>query len=287
MKKLLVTIIACLSMAFSVNAQEFVSKNGTPILPKAGDYAIGIGAQPLFDFIFNALKINSTDEFSSSGLWDFPDSRTMSIFGKYFLNDGMALRGNLLVGIESKTESAFASKTGTTTGETVEDTWKRRSSSVYLSVGMEKRRGYKRLQGFYGCELSISLMGGIKDIYKYGNDITGTEQNPDRTDFNDNAYYGNYMLTEAVKPIFGAGLGTFAGIEYFIAPKISLGGQFQFGVGVNQDSGACGRSVVTYEYWDSESSRVKNETEDTEGSSSTFSFSTRNFGGQIFMLFYF
>lgn len=287
MKKSLVTMFVCLILALSVNAQELLSKNGDPILPKKGDYSIGIGAKPLLDFIFNAFKINSAYGFSTSGLWDFPDNSRWSIFGKYFLDDKTAIRGNLLLGFGSKTEVDYSLKNGTETSEVVEDQWTHRSSSFYLSAGLEKRRGYKRLQGFYGCEFSISMVGGYKDTYKYGNQILQSYKYPYRTNFNDNAGEGSYLLTNSVNSIFGIGLGTFVGVEYFIAPKISIGGQFQFGLGLNQGSGANGKEMATYEYWDSGKSIVNTETINRSGSTSTFSFATSNYGGQLFLLFYF
>lgn len=77
------------------------------------------------------------------------------------------------------------------------------STDIGLEAGYEKRLGKSRVQGFYGLE------GGIS---------TGKEKNSDNT---------NFVFTE--DSYFAVTLDGFIGVEYFVAPKLSLGGQFSWG----------------------------------------------------------
>jgi hypothetical protein len=287
MKKTFLTLTFILCSAFILNAQQLVSKKGIPILPQQGDIAIGVSATPFLDFVGNAAKINSTTAFSSSAAWNFLDPTQMYIYGKYFITDKTAIRGKIRIGMNSKSENAFPTKNGTTTNEQVEDKWTRTTTNIILAAGIEKRRGYGRLQGFYGAEAMISLMGGQKDSYEYGNEISSTYISPNRYDFNGNVVGPNFITEKKNGTVFGLGLNAFIGVEYFFAPKMSVGGEFGWGIGINQSSGVMGSGEVTYESWDAVKSVVKTETIETGGKVSTFSIDTKSTGGQIFLLFHF
>lgn len=287
MKQNLFTIAVCLCFAFSLQAQDLTSKKGIPILPQKGDYALGVSATPFLDFVGNATKINSSNVFSSPASFNFLEPSKMYIYGKYFMADDMAIRGKVRIGSSSKTEVQYSTKSNSNWPDVVEDTWESSTSNVFLAGGIEKRRGYGRLQGYYGAEVMLSVMGGQKNIYTYGNDIESSNTNPNRYDFGPNIT-GSYDYTEIItKSVLGFGLNGFVGVEFFVAPKISLGGEFGWGIGINQTNGVSGGTEGTYEYWDSSTSRVRTKTNPTSGKTSSAGIDTRSSGSQLFVMFHF
>jgi len=274
---------------FCSQAQVLTSKKGLPILPQKGDFAIGASAAPFLDFIGNITKINSTAVFSSPASMSFLEPSKMYIYGKYFLDDKTAIRGKFRFASTSKTSSNFVTKNGGVSGvDMVEDKWTNSTTNILVSAGLEKRRGYGRLQGYYGAEAMLSLMGGLKDTYTYGNEINTTYKTPTRTNFNSNVFGGStYDTNNSTEAVFGIGLNCFVGVEYFFAPKISIGGEFGWGVGINQAASSAGKSQSTYQYWDSAKSSVQSKTDIISGGTSNIGFDTRSTGGQIFVLFHF
>lgn len=288
MKKLFALFTFAICLVYLSNAQQLVSKKGIPILPQKGDIAIGVSATPFLDFVGNVTKVNSTAAFSSPAAWDFIDPSKMYIYGKYFLTDNLAARCKIRIGLNTQTQNAFSVKSGTSGSNTeyVEDKWTQKSTNIILAAGLEKRRGYGRLQGFYGVEAMISLLGGTTHSYEYGNEISSTYLTPTRTNFNGNVIGGGVYTTEkSVGTIFGIGASAFIGAEYFFAPKMSIGGEFGWGIGINQGSGVTGNGQTTYEYWDSGS--VKSKTVDTGGKVTNFSIDTKTTSGQIFVIFHY
>ncbi|MFZ4398498.1 MAG: hypothetical protein ACOYO1_00575 [Bacteroidales bacterium] len=285
MKKIIIILTITLSLFNGLKAQQLISKKGIPILPQKGDFAIGISATPFFDFVGNITKINATSAFKSSASFDFLNPDMMYIYGKYFLKDNTAIRGKIRIGLNKQTKNAFVDKYGSTTGETIEDKWTHSSTNIILAAGIEKRRGYGRLQGFYGAETMISLMGGQYDTYVYGNDITSANTNPKRTNFNSNVSNFGYLLENKTSTVFGFGVNAFVGVEYFFAPKMSIGGEFGWGIGFNQGPNTVGTREYNYEFWNGGS--VENKTVDDGGKVSTFTIDTKTTGGQIFLLFHF
>ncbi len=136
-------------------------------------------------------------------------------------------------------------------------------AQFYLSLGMETRRGHGRVQGYYGTDLFIVINNGTSntpnETYTYGNDFSSTNTNPiTTTDF----------LTSSSSPVFarktefnkgfdfGIGARGFVGVEYFFAPKISIGGELGWGISYVFAS----ESEQIIEGWDNVSGSVKTET---------------------------
>lgn len=288
MKKGLILISIVLFTVFSVSAQTLVSKKGIPILPQKGDFAIGVCATPFLNFFGDFAKINSTAAFASSKVWT--DMIPNTIYGKYFLTDNMAVRAKLRIEKNSSTITESIAKSVwavATVPEYVEDKYTHSTTNILLSAGIEKRRGYGRLQGFYGVDATISLQNGVKDSYEYGNAIDATTPAPVRTDFGANSSGGNKWVTEkSTGAIFGIGVGAFVGVEYFFAPKMSFGGEFGWGIGINQSAAAAGSVEKIEEVWDATTSAVKSATT-PGGKTSSFSIDKRPASADLFLLFHF
>lgn len=208
-------------------------------LPESGDWAIGIDATPFLNYLGNFIGGNGTN---TAPTWNFLTTN-QTITGKYFASDDMAYRGSLRIGFGSNTERGMVGQTGAAAptypalGTMVEDTYKSSFNNIGLAGGIEMRKGSGRLIGFYGAELGIAL-GGSKEAYTYGNAIVAADGTiPATTDFSNNLVldtYGNDARINESKggSMFGIGVRGFIGAEYFVLPKLSLGGEFGWGFGL-------------------------------------------------------
>jgi len=105
---------------------------------------------------------------------------------------------------------------------------------VKLNIGLNsftERRGKGRLQGFYGGEL-LFMLSTAKTSYTYGNTYS-----PAGTPAISSQVHGVDGSTDAKGSISGSTIGFqlrgFVGCEYFIAPKISIGAEYGWGLGLS------------------------------------------------------
>lgn len=243
MKKIIL-LLAVAFVATSVNAQNLRSKNGERILPQAQDWAVGIDANPFFSYLKGLIgQGNNATAPSSNFLLN-----NQMITGKYFLESDVALRASLRIGTRaSLQENSVIDRTvtGAPTYPNLplmrQNSMRMKGTTAGLSFGVEKRRGDTRLQGYYGAELGF-IISTSRDVFKYGNPLSVSSTNPVGIDVQDefagannitNDTYGNVArITERNNGGYTAiGLRTFVGAEYFIFPKISIGGEFGWGIG--------------------------------------------------------
>ena len=230
-------------------------------LPEAGDVTIGVNAVPFLNYLgnmFGKIDDNKINPKKIGGVPAVPglDNPTMSIFGKYFLTDQTALRLNVGIGINSITQSQYVTDDAAAVNDplsqdVVEDTYKYRNSGMSVAVGYEWRRGSKRLQGYWGGQ-AILAYSNSKHFFGYGNAITEVNQYPTAYadenrdgDYNyqiwgtpenlpdginlptvttsDNVGGNSRLLMQSDGRSWTYGLGGFVGVEYYIAPKISIG----------------------------------------------------------------
>jgi len=242
MKKLAI-LVGALVLTGSTFAQE---KQYTP---ESGDWAIGVDATPFLSYFGNFIGGNGLNAAPS---WNFLTTN-QTITGKYFVEDDKAYRGSLRIGFGSVTERGMSNQTGAVApiypalGSTVEDTYKSGFNNIGLAGGLEFRKGTGRLIGFYGAELGIAF-GSSKEAYTYGNAIVAADGTiPATTDFGsnlvDDTYNNDARVTESKSgSMFGVGVRGFIGAEYFILPKMSIGGEFGWGLGL-MSMGASSRTT--------------------------------------------
>ncbi len=248
-KSLLIASVFAASTAF---AQDLTSKKGEPMLPEAGDWAISFDATPFLNY-FGQMLSNAGASAPTAG---YTNGYPWAIKGKMFKDATTAYRAGIRLGFGSNTMRAnvddASDNTGTPAGyptkpPTVEDTWKKSYNGIVLTGGMEMRRGKTRLQGYYGGELLIGF-GGSKNSFTYGNAInTNTDatavdgSSANSTDWSLsgaanlalNDGFGNPgRYTEMKSSTMMVGLRGFIGVEYFIFPKISLGAEYGWGLGM-------------------------------------------------------
>lgn len=244
MKKNQVILLLILIINF-VQAQDLTSKMGEPILPQAKDWCIGVDATKLikkasFDFTSNAQTLN----------------------GKYFVNAKTAYRFGLRVAnnrwastniVRDRSQSTSTVVAYPATFPTKENKWVRSTGSFGLSFGIEKRRGVTRLQGLYGVEGSV-FISSSKDEFTYGNKLNASPLNKIDVDTKNDAMTSNVLgnannidtsSQSRIQGIIGSarvikrkdGIGfsigarAFIGAEYFVLPKLSIGGEFGWGLG--------------------------------------------------------
>ncbi len=267
--------IALVAMAFGVTsafAQDLTSKKGEPFLPEAGDYMIGVDANPFLNYVGNFFgKAGAASGVGSNQAptWNYLNANSNIITGKYFKDATTAYRVGIRLGYDSKTTKKYLSDV-TETGivypalpSQKEDKMAHKSSTIGLTVGIEKRKGKTRLQGFYGAELMV-WGSSKKDKYTYGQSVDGTTaglQNVTALNTSDFSGVANVLGANVNSSIgvagetssrvtsrkvgggFGAGVRAFIGAEYFVAPKISIGGEFGWGIGYMTG----GKTVTTVE----------------------------------------
>ena len=262
MKKKVLLIAALFTAGFSFAQDQMTSKKGTPILPEAGDYAIGFDASSLTNYAGNMLNGSSGNSFNALG-----DLNANTIYGKYFIDANKAYRGMLRIGFGSNTVTSLVqdASTGAAAGATVEDEAKNGGMNITLGGGIEMRQGKGRLQGVYGPMAMISL-GSSSTENSYGNGLVDQ--------FNLDGTTSRTTETKAGST-FGFAVGGFAGVEYFFAPKMSIGGEIAWTIALN----STGAGETTTEDIDNTGSAptVSSTTVET-GTSSSFSVDTRPMG---------
>ena len=269
MKRKMFLFSLCLCICFSAMAQAdddfsaaFANKRGVYLLPQAGDFALGIDATPVLRYMGNffSSSLNPAPQFNGV------NGVNQTIFGKYFLQDNRAIRGRLTIGM-----SNYVDKYAVPDDEAIADeiaagntpdpylytklTDIKRESNTFaeLGIGYEFRRGNGRVQGFFGGEVFAGIEVG-KTKYEYANPIEDTTPWTWPWPSMMSAGYTDYIngilcrVTEnKAGRISYAGLGAFAGVEYFFAPQMSIGGEFGLGFSFSYS----GQNKVTGEGWDS------------------------------------
>lgn len=273
-------------------------------LPEAGDVTIGINAVPFLNYLgnmFGKTQNNSINPAEIGGIPAVPglNNPTMSIFGKYFLTDQTALRLNVGVGINSTTQSNYVQDDAAVAEDPlsvdkVEDSYKYRNSGMSVAVGYEWRRGGKRLQGFWGGQ-AILAYSNSKHFFGYGNAITEVNQDPTQYDDNNNWTFpttqptldnigGNSrLLMQSDGRSWTYGVGGFVGIEYYIAPKISIGCEMSLNLLWTTGS----KKYQKSERFNPDFNEVQENIRWTGKSDSGFRFGTENIGTSLFVAFSF
>jgi hypothetical protein len=165
------------------------------------------------------------------------------IVGKYFLSSSTALR--LRVGYTSLTEKEETygdnpiNPSNATPSNILLSTEREKERGFHLGGGIEFRRGYGRLQGYYGGELNLTLSSS-KSLNEY------------EIAYNQQAQDSGYIAVNDTRDLetssglsFGLGFRGFVGVEYFILAKISIGAEF----GLGWDVATTPRGETSTESW--------------------------------------
>lgn len=295
MKRVLILTFAFFA-GITVSAQsneQIQNKDGVDIMPVSGEYAVGIGATyanvPLWIGNLFGYTASNTAVTNASSYINNPNFGTgVSIWGKYMVSDDNALRLSIAnFGGDNTNRFEVFDDRANHPDSTVIDKVRNNSSTTYVSAGYEYRRGKTRLRGVYGGEVVLSWQNSHSH-YTYGNDLGLANLTPTQSGAMPgwDAVHGR---TTQVRngASFGAGLRAFVGVEYFFAPKMSIGTEFGWGAYMVKN----GRSVQDYERFDpfADAGNGAIVTHREENSLGGISFNTGidNFNSQIYFNFYF
>jgi hypothetical protein len=290
MKRIIIAAFLCLSTLSFIAAQEVeqrrkpvVNAKGVPYLPEAGDFALGIDASPFLEYLGNFFNQAGTNKAPTFG-------NKLGVNGKYFLEEDRAIRAKLYLEFSKEGNKQTVPNdherlvNPTNFDATGIDTQNKSNNEVSLSVGYELRRGKGRVQGFYGADLLLGY-GSTKKTYNYANPITSVNQAPSSYDFEGNTLaHSSKRTLENKNPYnFKLGAGAFVGIEYFITPSISMGGEVNF----NFCYSISGQSEITSEHFLGDGVQ---ESKYRERDASDSAFKTGLFtepAGSLFVMFHF
>ncbi|MDF1671941.1 MAG: hypothetical protein P1U41_00415 [Vicingaceae bacterium] len=284
-----VLFVASMFLATAMIAQDgLTSKKGEAYLPEAGDWALGFDGTPFLNYAGNMF--NGTTGNSVNATW-VGNQPAMTVYGKMFKDETTAYRAKIRIGFGSTTDKNFFDTSAVNPATVVElgDERKTSNFNITLGGGIEKRRGNTRIQGFYGGELLISF-GSSSVEHTFGSTFsddftaTWTDDFDAGTTTSSNGPRTTKVSNGSTMQI---GLRGFAGVEWFIAPKVSVAAEYGWGLAMT----STGDGTVTTEEWGlatptaTDNSLITKET--TQGGTSSFGIDTDNNGGVISIFFHF
>lgn len=292
MKNLLLLCLLSL-LAFGTNAQDaepLVGKKGQPILPEKGDIGLGVNMIPFFNWFGNAFNANSNNLYASSNKF-FSIFGNSVIMGKYMLSEKSAVRLSFGFNVASIHESMYVQDDASSSAlDMVLDSRKQDYGDYTLALGYEMRRGKGRIQGYFGADLIIQVRQNSGFEYTYGNQFADANIVPTSHNWGNNIGTGansnKRTLFDGSNTTFGMGLRGFIGVEYFVAPKLSIGCEFGWGFMVNGTF----ETVKSDEYYEASTPTTAGSTkiDDTlKAGSVRFDAGVDNLNGVVFMYFYF
>lgn len=305
MKQTVIALLLSLFIPVAAAAQE-----ENKYLPQEGEWAISVSAIPMLTYVgqfFNGALANPLDEFSGQAYLNNDVSTAAfgkinpiaSISVKKMISDKSALRVNAGWLFTDKVntynvQDDAARVENPLSQQDVVDTRRDRTSGLSVMAGIEKRHGDGRIQGVYGAGV-IGAFSTESRVFTYGNAITDINQSPSC------ANGGTVNIATTVPAAAGAysylrytdmhtftrnyyfGAVAYVGMEWFFAPKMSLGGE----VNIAAVFSASGRKHFTAEGYNKLSQQVDTWTEVTGPSSLQFDFGTGNIGANLTLNLYF
>lgn len=290
MKKTVLFAAALFTVA-AATAQtgEITSAKGENWLSQDGDWGLTFDAAPILNYAGNLFNGNTGNGGVATNALSYPlfagfpqgvNGNTVIIGGKKLIDANTAYRGKLRIGIGStKNTDIVDDVTNTDPLITVENTSKIGFMAVNIGAGLEKRVGSTRVVGVYGAELNVGF-GSSKTKNEFGNAVAANNPVSNTTEIKNGG-------------VFGLGLNAFAGVEWFCAPKLSLSGEYMWGVMLTSvgtpettvesfdptAGGGAGAVVTTTTTGNSQTGNVDK--------TSTFSLDTGVSGASIGLNFYF
>jgi len=302
MRKIILSTVGLLTaiVAFGQQATQPDQKQTKPaqevnstadILPVAGDIGLTIGAGTSLNYLGNFF--GKTAANANSAMFDYANKNfpTTVIAGKYFLQDDMALRVGANINYNHSTTNYMThDDTQADPDAYVFDKAKVSNSRFTIALGVEKRRGYKRLQGIYGAEVFAGSIGKTNYDYDYGNKFSDANQAPTSSQGTTFAQvstipapsWGYRLVSEHTSGNLCIGARAVVGIEYYFAKRMSIGGEFYWGLQYQNNSS----QSDTWEFYNPVLKNVDSQTINSKGNS-TFNIGISNVGGNLNLNFYF
>lgn len=275
-------------------------KDYSEYLPKAGEFGIGFSLDPLATFVgnlFNGNNFNALGDLAGEPMF-CPTPSIVSIVGTYMMTDQLGVKVNVGFGCSVFAQNGYAQDDAALvlnplSEAKVVDSYEDKRLSGSIAAGVEYRVGKQSpVQGVFGGGVLYAL-GHETHAYKYGNAITELNQAPSHntTIFPTTVttaaipYMPNARLLsdQAANLIHRVGIYASVGVEWFVAPKISLGAN----VNLNLCYVVNPARQTVYEGWNNVTAQVEKYTELVAPASHGFIFSTDNIGANLMLNFYF
>ena len=278
------------------------NKKGHEILPKTGDIGLGFNTIPILDMFLGTLN-RATPFAGASNIVQYTQSSNNQLVGKYYLAPKTAIRvrfgmntisGSMIAQVQDA-KAAYDASFGTPDDIAkaslmrVDDKATFQKSNLLLSAGLEFRRGYRRLQGFYGAEIGFGQTSARQTVV-YGNTFSD-QYNIQYTNFQSGSTVLFNPNTTArtsrdVETRFRGGIRigarAFVGIEYFIFAKISIAAEYGWGYSFTTRRAA---TTIRQVYNNGQNGpELFNETVDTDSREVTKGFSVDNNNGSVFSM---
>lgn len=219
-KIITVSVFALGIVAAQAQTKEIESEPAkkADFLPTAGQFAIGVDATPIFNYVGNIF--NNT--FNNS-----LDVSSPAIYGKYYLSDESALRAVLKISSTNHNDLSYVRDDAAwfqnpLLNKEVTDRNHSSNQQYFVSVAYQKFIGKSRLRGFYGAQVLCGY-DYSKSTYTYGNPMS--EANPTPSSIFSYSSNNSRLLQSINTNSFRVGLGGIAGFEYYVLPRICIGGE--------------------------------------------------------------
>lgn len=279
-------------------APKKVVKDCSEWLPKQGDFSLAFSLDPIATFVgnmFNGNLSNGLGDLAGEPLLDgIIGAPMVSIMGTYMQTDQLAWKVNLGIGYTHKSINEYVLDDAALFLDPlskVKVVDKQAYNRIYgsIALGAEYRVGKNLpVQGVFGAGLNYAF-GEISYKYNYGNAITELNQIPTISEPSLYAAVAGYMPN--ARPLASQDndlihmIGAYAsvGVEWFVAPKIALGANVNFGIYYEVNPSR----ATTFEGWNTATMQVEQFTELVAPASHGFHLSTDNIGANLYMAFYF
>ena len=208
MKKLF-TILTVVAISTTITfAQDLTSKKGENYLPESGDWSIGFDATSTLDYFGNLLNSSAS---APTTTYVAEERFENTIYGKLMTSDNEAWRVRLGFKMYKEVDNEDVSDNSSSDADaTVTDKYTEGETNINLWLGKEYRRGSARLQGVYGAEAGLGINSRTQKM-----DFGNSEENG-----------GVGMIKNKEGMNFGISLRGFIGFEYFMMPRMSIGGEY-------------------------------------------------------------
>jgi hypothetical protein len=267
-------------------------------LPKQGDFSVAFSLDPIATFVgnmFNGSPSNGLGNLAGKPLLDgITGAPMVSVMGTYMQTDQLAWKVNLGIGYTHKSNNEYVLDDAALfldplSRVKVVDTQAYNRIHGSIAWGVEYRVGKNLpVQGVFGAGLNYAF-GEISYKYNYGNAITELNQIPTISEPSLYEAVAGYMPN--ARPLASQDndlihmIGAYAsvGMEWFVAPKIALGANVNFGIYYEVNPS---RATI-YEGWNTATMQVEQFTELIAPASHGFHIGTDNIGANLYMAFYF
>lgn len=293
MKKLISIIAIGLMPFMSISAQSEDSKN---YLPEQGDMAFGINVKPVLKYVGNIFNGTTNNKLKNLGgepvtnnASDFKSDilPTVSIMGKYMFSDNWGVRANvgLMLGKDTDREYVIDDKQAVLdpfNESKLIDTRHTAKNGMSLMLGAEYRKGSKRIQGVFGMGVLFGFYN--QNIsYDFANAVTELNDHPTSASWVKNCKNGYRIVNEKTEGNLFYGITGSAGVEWFVAPKVSLGAEVN--LSLYHING--GQLYTQSEGYNNVTQQFVERTDLTSPGNDKLRFGTESLGGSLYMAFYF